>query len=127
MSVRSLLSTSAVILAITASAAEPVDFGRDIDPLLRKRCHSCHGALTQMSGLRLDDKASALKGGNSGPVLVPGKSAESRLIRLVAGLEGIKVMPPAGPRLSPDEIGLLRAWIDQGAKWPDREPVDVQE
>ncbi|HTM50877.1 MAG TPA: PSD1 and planctomycete cytochrome C domain-containing protein [Bryobacteraceae bacterium] len=120
MSVRLLLAVTAAVLSIPAPAAEAVDFKRDIDPLLRKRCHSCHGAVSQMSGLRLDNKASALKGGNSGPALVPGKSGESRMLRLVAGLEGVKVMPPAGPRLSPDEIGLLRAWIDQGAEWPDQ-------
>ena len=69
MSVRSLLPVTAAVLAFTASAAEPVNFTRDIDPLLRKRCHSCHGALTQMSGLRFDDKASALKGGKR--VMIP--------------------------------------------------------
>ncbi|MEX2260935.1 MAG: PSD1 and planctomycete cytochrome C domain-containing protein [Bryobacteraceae bacterium] len=106
-------------VALAASAAEPVDFARDIAPLFEKRCHACHGPRTQMNGLRLDDRAAALKGGNGGPVLVPGKSAESRLLRLVAGLEDKKIMPPAGPRLTQREVGLLRAWIDQGANWPD--------
>jgi len=95
-----------------------VDFIRDIQPVLQKRCQVCHGSQQQMSGLRLDNGEDALRGGNSGPVIRPGRSAESRLVRLVGGLEGKIVMPPAGKRLSPEEVGLLRAWIDQGAAWP---------
>ena len=108
-----------VLLAAVGSAAEPVDFARDVAPLFEKRCHACHGARTQMSGLRLDERAAALKGSNVGPVLIPGKSAESKLIRMIEGLEDKKIMPPSGPRLTKQEIGVLRAWIDQGAKWPD--------
>jgi hypothetical protein len=94
-----------------------VDFTRDIAPLLAKRCELCHGAQQQMSGLRLDQKEAALKGGNSGKDIIPGNSAGSRLIRLVSGMES-KVMPPVGAPLTAAEIGLLRAWIDQGAVWP---------
>ncbi|MEO7652754.1 MAG: PSD1 and planctomycete cytochrome C domain-containing protein [Bryobacteraceae bacterium] len=112
-----------IAMAAAATAAEPVDFVRDVAPVLEQRCHACHGARTQMSGLRLDERASALKGGNSGPVLVPGKSAESKLIRMIAGLEDKKIMPPAGPRLTTREVALMRAWIDQGAKWPDVTPT----
>jgi hypothetical protein len=93
-----------------------VDFSRDIEPLLVKRCYVCHGAQQQMSGLRLDQRDAALKGGKSGVDIVAGKSAESRLIKLIAGLE-TKVMPPFGARLTAEEVGLLRAWIDQGAAW----------
>jgi mono/diheme cytochrome c family protein len=113
------------ILLGTASAAElpppsttKVDFARDIEPVLRRSCYACHGPQQQMSGLRLDRGEDALRGGYSGAVIQPGRSAESKLIRLVAGIEGGKVMPPAGPRLTPAEIGLLRAWIDQGAVRP---------
>ncbi len=95
-----------------------VDFARDIEPVLRERCQGCHGARTQMSGLRLDNRAGALKGGNSGAVLVPGKSAESRLLLLVSGKDK-KVMPPAGPRLTTAEVDRLREWIDAGAVWPE--------
>ena len=70
-----------------------------------------------MSGLRLDQKEAALKGGVSGKDILPGNSAGSRLIRLVSGQEA-KVMPPVGARLTPAEIELLRNWIDQGAVWP---------
>src|SRR5215475_4447154 len=96
-----------------------VDFARDIEPLLAKRCQVCHGAQQQMSGLRLDQKEAALKGGAAGIDIRPGDSANSRLIRLVAGVDK-KVMPPAGTRLTADEVGRLRAWIDQGASFPPK-------
>ena len=91
----------------------PVDFARDVEPLLRARCSLCHGAQQQMKGLRLDQKSSAMS------VIRAGHSAESKLIRMVAGLEGKVVMPPMGARLTAAEIGILRAWIDQGANWVD--------
>ncbi len=94
-----------------------IDFPRDIAPILG-RCQWCHSAAQQMSGLRLDSRAVALQGGNSGPALLPGRGGESRLIQLVSGA-GKVVMPPAGPRLSAENIATLRAWIDQGAPWPD--------
>ena len=105
------------------AADGPVDFARDIQPLLADRCVKCHGAEKQKSDLRLDAKAFAMRGGDSGKVIEPGKSAESRLIHLVAGLEEDTVMPPKGGRLTAAQIGLLRAWIDQGANWPDEKKV----
>lgn len=95
-----------------------VDFKRQIAPILQ-RCQACHGAAQQMSGLRLDRRDDAMRGGYTGPVIQSGNSAASRLILLVAGKEEGKVMPPVGDRLAPREIGLLRAWIDQGAAWPE--------
>src|SRR5262249_38272833 len=96
---------------------EAVDFRRDIQPILAARCYSCHGHGKQQGGLRLDDRAAALKGGNSGQIIVPGKSADSRLYRVVAGLDREIKMPPTGKRLTGEEIQRLRAWIDQGAVW----------
>ncbi len=101
-------------------AKTKVDFARDVAPLFEKRCSACHGPGQQMSGLRLDKKDAALKGGRSGRAIVPHDSAGSRLIRLVAGTDAEKkVMPPAGDRLTAAEVGILRAWIDQGAEWPE--------
>src|SRR4029077_20085439 len=57
-----------------------VDFYRDIEPLLKEKCQSCHGPEQQLSGLRLDDRKAALAGGNTGAVIKPGNSADSRLI-----------------------------------------------
>jgi mono/diheme cytochrome c family protein len=102
------------------AATIKIDFARDIAPLFEKRCFGCHGPQQQMSGLRLDQKAAAMRGGNSGAVIVPHDSAGSRLIRLVAGVNpDKKVMPPVGARLTAAEVGLLRAWIDQGVEWPE--------
>ncbi len=99
------------------AATVKIEFARDIEPLLTKRCVVCHGAQQQMSGFRLDQKDAALKGGASGIDIVPGKSAESRLVLLVAGVDK-KVMPAVVAWLTATEVGLLRAWIDQGAAWP---------
>ena len=98
-------------------AKTAVDFARDIEPIFKDQCYSCHGADQQMSGLRLDQAADALRGGYSGAVIVPGDSANSRLIKLVAGGDKV-VMPMGGDPLSPEQVGLLRAWIDQGANRP---------
>src|SRR5579872_4805375 len=115
---RAGLGCCAVVLSFTGLAADlppaatvKVDYSRDIEPLLSSRCYMCHGPKQQMSGLRLDRKDAALK------VIQTGNSAASRLIHMVAGMEK-KVMPPMGARLAAAEIGLLRAWIDQGVSWP---------
>ncbi len=94
-----------------------VDFNRDVKPILKANCYSCHGPSQQLSGFRLDTKVPALRGGDSGVVITPGNSTQSKLIRRLAGSELGLQMPPTGP-LSAEEIGILRAWIDQGATWP---------
>ncbi|MCC6508086.1 MAG: DUF1553 domain-containing protein [Pirellulaceae bacterium] len=96
----------------------PVDFAKDIRPLLEKHCYECHSADKEDGGLNLGMRRRALEGGDHGPVLTPGQSAESRLIHYVAALDKETAMPPGSSGLAPEEIGLLRAWIDQGAKWP---------
>ncbi len=104
----------------------PVDYTKDIQPIVAKHCLACHGPMKQKSGLRLDTGEFIHKGGNSGPALVAGKSADSLLIHLVAGHEPEREMPPSEKKLSADEIGLLRAWIDQGASYP-KEPKPEKE
>src|SRR5579885_3256929 len=108
---------SILLLAVSfpglLTAAEPIDYARDIQPILSKHCTSCHGAQKQRSSLRLDSVTAARMGGNSGPALNPGKSSTSRLIIAVrGGNEEVAAMPPKGPRLSSSEVALLRAWID---------------
>ncbi len=108
-----LLAAAGSVAALSAQ-----DFVKDIQPIFRKKCVGCHGAAQQVNGLRLDDGLAALKGGYSGPAIVKGKSAESKLIeRITSSKEGFQ-MPPAGPRLSEAEVALLRGWIDAGAVWP---------
>jgi mono/diheme cytochrome c family protein len=106
------------LLAGPAAAAEPVDYLRDVKPILAKNCYACHGADKQRSGLRLDTAAGLIRGGNAGPAVVPGKSADSRVIKAVTGAEGLKLMPPREPRLTPGQVATLRAWIDGGARAP---------
>jgi cytochrome c553 len=101
------------------ASGRPIEFVRDVQPIFAGSCYGCHGEQKQKSGLRLDVKGIAFKGGEDGPVIVPGRGAESLLVQLVAGLDPDRVMPPKGERLSPEKIGILRAWIDQGANWPE--------
>ncbi len=104
--------------AITRS----VDFERDVQPIFAQSCLECHGPKKQKSDFRIDVKKIFLAGGVSGkPAIVPGKSADSPLIRFVAGLEDDMQMPPSGKGdpLTAEQIGILRAWIDQGAVWPE--------
>src|SRR5262249_56080806 len=103
------------------SAPDPAVSGPAATPTLSRNCYTCHGPDKQRSGLRLDTAAAALKGGDSGPALVPGKSAASRLIQAVTGADDVPQMPPKGARLSDKDIAVLRAWIDDGAKAPANE------
>jgi len=106
--------------ALPPVATRKVDFASDVEPILARSCIQCHGAEVQMGGLRLDTRAAAIAGGRSGAVIRPGDSAGSRLIRLVAGLEDKLVMPMSGARLTTAEVGVLRAWVDQGANWSEQ-------
>ena len=98
---------------------EPVDFARDVQPLLRDRCERCHGAKKHEGGLRLDLRQRAFTGGDSGPAIVAKDSAKSQLFRRVTSDEPDHRMPPTGKPLSAKEIAILRSWIDEGARWPD--------
>ena len=100
--------------------AAAVDFDRDVKPIFAKHCVSCHGPDKQKRGLRLDRKADAFAGGDDGKAIVPGKVADSLIIKLVSSDdEEDRHMPPKGPRLTVEQIATLQKWIDQGAKWPD--------
>src|SRR5262245_43768871 len=112
------LLASCLILTGGLTAAEPVDYARDVKPILTKNCYACHGPDKQRSSLRLDTAALALKGGNNGPAFVAGQADESRLIKAVTGADNVPMMPPKEPRLKAAEIATLRAWIGQGAKAP---------
>ncbi len=114
--------------APAAEAGTAVDFKRDIGPLLEQKCVACHGPQQQMNGLRLDSRAAALQGGYSGPAVKPGDSAGSKLLQMVAGIgiEKNRIMPMGGQRLTSAQVGLLRAWIDQGAAWPEEDPSAEQ-
>lgn len=100
-------------------AAKKIEFRRDIQPILESHCLRCHGAERPKSQFRLTQRESALKGGANGVDIVPGNSAQSPLIHYVARLVPDMEMPPEGrgTPLTTNEVGLLRAWIDQGVPW----------
>ncbi len=112
-----------ILMAVVAAGGPDVDYARDIKPILAARCTSCHGSIRQKAGLRLDTAALVRRGGDDGPAIMPGRSAESLLIERVTAV-GEDRMPPEseGVGLSPDEIARLRAWIDGGAAAP-HEPI----
>src|SRR5882724_3209689 len=118
-----ILATLSVLSA--AQALAKVDFGRDIQPLLREHCVECHGPAQQMRGLRLDRRRDALPNrvGANGARIVPGNSSGSLLYRRIAGNAGSQ-MPPSGS-LRPEEFSIIKAWIDQGAEWPDASSGEV--
>jgi len=94
-----------------------VDFGRDVQPILSQYCIGCHGPSQQMNNFRLDRRRDAMRGGTIA-VIAPGNSAGSRFYLKLIGNQYGTQMPPTGP-LSQEQINTLKAWIDQGAEWPD--------
>jgi ankyrin repeat protein/mono/diheme cytochrome c family protein len=117
-------STVALILGCAAvAAAEPVDFAREIKPLLQERCIACHGPGKQQGGYRLDRRSSALSGAMRRNI-VPGSSAGSVLFHRVTRPAAGPPMPPKEP-LAQADIDLLERWIDEGAVWPEALANDV--
>ena len=89
-----------------------MDFVREVRPLFEKYCYDCHGAKKQKSGLRLDIKSAAFKGGEEhAPNIIPGQAEKSPLLQFVRGDDEDLRMPPKGERLSAAEIATLAAWI----------------
>jgi hypothetical protein len=110
-----------------ATASSIIDFVRDIQPILRTHCYECHGAAKQKHGLRLDLRAVAMKGGETGPAVVPGNSEQSLIVRRLLGLDGEDQMPKDKDPLPAAQIELIRAWIDQGAPWPESADIAAAE
>jgi hypothetical protein len=97
-----------------------VDYGRDVRPILERNCWKCHGAQKQKGGLRFDRRQGAITDGDSGKKAIqPGSSDKSELIRRVEAANPEERMPPKAEPLSREHIKILRAWIDQGANWPE--------
>jgi ankyrin repeat protein/mono/diheme cytochrome c family protein len=108
-----------------SGASVPVDFKHDIQPLLERSCVVCHSGERPKGGFQIVSRSTLVQGGNRGdPVVVANHSERSPLIDVVSDRVQDLEMPPLGkrdrfPALSTDEIARLRAWIDQGAEWPD--------
>ncbi len=109
-------------VALEPSSPQPVDYFDKIKPLLAVHCHKCHATETQKGGFRLDLSQRAFAGGESGlPAIVPGDSAQGELVRRISLRDSDEQMPPKGARLSDHEIRLIRQWINEGARWPERD------
>lgn len=117
-----LLGAWSMAVLVTAQNAAPgaqpapVSFANDIQPILQDACWQCHGEAVKLSQLDLRTRDSALQGGAHGAAIVPGNAEQSRLYRMVAGLEAI-TMPMEGEPLTPAQVAALKDWIDQGAVW----------
>ena len=97
-----------------------IDFATDIQPLFAAKCYSCHGDEKHESGLRINVRDAALRGGDNGRLLIPGDSDGSSLTQVLTGThESVERMPVDEEPLSAEQISLIRQWIDQGAEWPD--------
>jgi ankyrin repeat protein len=117
------LTTAEALGGHEQQAPARVEFVRDVQPILRESCIGCHGPTQQMNGFRLDRRRDAMRGGTLA-VIGPGNSEGSRMYqRLIGNVFGIQ-MPPTGA-LSNEKIAIIKAWIDQGAQWPDDASGDV--
>ena len=110
-------------------ASVQIDFVRDIKPILTNNCYKCHSGEKPKSHYLLTSREAALKGGNEGVDIIPGQSAKSPLIHYVSRLVADMEMPPEGKGtpLTTEQIGLLRAWIDQGVAWEQTTPERTTE
>lgn len=120
-----LCAAEPIIQQLPKPAETRVDFARDIKPLLENSCLKCHGPIKPKSGNRVDSRDAIIKGGESDQAaIVPGRSEQSPLVQYIAGLVPDMEMPPLDsrdehPPLTREQIALVRAWIDQGALWPE--------
>ncbi len=115
----SVLSNGLVI-----NTGATVEFSRDIEPLLIKRCYECHGPDQQKSKLRLDSRENALQSGKSGQIaVVPGQPHNSEMIRRITASDPDDLMPPKGAPLTVHEVAALKQWIQEGAIWPAVDPL----
>src|SRR5215813_4703816 len=115
------LTAALLLLSVPClKAADSVDFTKDIKPILELHCVKCHGPEKPKGKLRLDTREGALKGGDNGTALVPGRPNESPLYKsTILPADHDDVMPPAKEgHLAKTETELLRVWIEQTASWP---------
>jgi mono/diheme cytochrome c family protein len=125
-----------VVLAPSSRAEDKkIDFVKDIQPILATTCVKCHGAdpagKKPKSKFDLTTKATAMKGGETGGDIKPGKAEESLLYKTLLGPVGsgddeIERMPHKKDPLSAEQIKIIKDWIDQGAQWPDDVKVTLQ-
>src|SRR5712692_5914696 len=116
-----LISGLLVFSGSQIRAASAVDYRADIQPIFRTSCYSCHQGEKASASLHLDSKTAALAGGISGKAIVSGSSKDSLILKRLLSDDPRVRMPFGGTPLPAQKIELIRAWIDQGAPWPDDE------
>ncbi len=118
-----------LVMACPAAANtpdEPTDFYLEkIKPLLKEKCYSCHGAINQEAGLRVDTASALRQGGDSGPAILSGAADTSLLLKRIASTDPDQRMPPESEPLTPDQIAWFSAWINNGAHAPADEPSPI--
>lgn len=120
----SLLSAAPLASAADATA---IDFQRDVQPILARKCYTCHGPGHAESGLKLHSREGAFAETDSGiKVILPGKAADSELLKRVTSPDGDQRMPPTGKPLTEKEISTLTIWINEGAKWQEHWAFSVR-
>src|SRR6188508_2078636 len=112
-----LMGLSSLFSSSPASAADRIDFTKQVQPIFQKNCASCHGAAKQKAGLRLESGSQVMKGSVDGPVVVARKPNESKLIHALRGTGDVEQMPPNKP-LAEADVALIAKWVEQGAAVP---------
>ena len=102
---------------LPAAADHPVDFAKEIQPLFEAACIQCHAKGKDKGGFSLETREAMLKGGDDGPTVVWAREATAISCSASPGIDPDTVMPKKGKKWTPEQVGLLRAWIDQGANW----------
>ncbi len=103
---------------------DEIDYLKQVKPILKERCFSCHASLKQESELRLDTGKFMRKGGESGPAVLPGKASESPLLDRIKSHDDADRMPPEGKPLTTEQVELIRKWVSEGAKSPESEQAE---
>lgn len=110
----------AAVSPLSAADEAPVDFVKQIKPVLAERCVECHHSESMLGDLNLQSRKLAFRKRTGGPVIVPGRPESSLLLMtLTLPAKDKKAMPATGHRIPMDEVNLIRRWIKEGAKWPE--------
>src|SRR5437764_15066868 len=96
-------------------------FEKSVRPVLADNCQSCHGPEKQKGGLRLDSRDAVLSGGESGPAIVPGDPARSRLVQAVGYADTLRLPPKQ--KLPPEQVATPTSWVEMGAPEPEAKDV----
>ncbi|ADB17842.1 protein of unknown function DUF1549 [Pirellula staleyi DSM 6068] len=112
-----LLAAGSLVKANAAD--EPINFHTQVVPILQSTCIKCHTGREAKGGLRMETREQLMAGGDSGAVVTVGSGEKSLLWQLAAGKEADRIMPAQGPRLTEEQLAIVKRWIDEGATWEE--------